>query len=414
MNKSKEKMKNLLLDFLKDPQFKDQYYQGLNNGIHQQSIIKFPESWSSLTKDEIDIRHDYLSICSVEEIERILFPLNASDILLKLRADSVLDNRRIFRTISKRACYVKNSEWKLTNQFDDSIFEMFKRELDVQYAHKTDEIYFGTVFTDDTSGCVTKTDLGSIIIIPEALNKFLYFMNLGFYLINHKETINSENTIRDAITLAMRIMLSSEAFDFELDSRGEVPESIDSHVEEVTKIHLLFIIAHEYAHFLLNHLDEEKLIDANFFDVLPSDSDNKSAPRRVYTHTQLKEFEADKFAIEILSGNDIDKKRELLFLSSVLMSYIDIFESLKYFIKPNYPSKTHPPSNERRDKLMELGKEVWLNDEIEFLSELVDVSKNIKTSLIKNYRNHPSNFITYGSLYLSEFKSERKIDRIDY
>lgn len=415
MKKPKEKMKNMLPQLLKNKEFKNIFDEANNNGQYIFSFPpKAPESWLNLTKNELNSHTYYYSICSVEEIERIFNPSNTSDILLKLRADSVLNNIRIHRTFCKRACYVRNSEWELTKQFDDSILQVFKEMLNEEYKHKIDQVHFGTIFTDKPTGYISKTDFGYLTIIPEALSKFLYFMNIGFYPLFNYETTILNQTIREAIMIAMRLMLSSESFDFELDPRGNIPKNVNEDLMTMTTFELLFIIAHEYAHFLLDHLDDTNSTDVNLFDILPSDLNNRPTSHKVYTYSQLKEFDADKFAIEILSGSNQDQKRAILLFSVVVMSYIDIYESLKYIIKPICPSQTHPSPNERREKLMALGEEIWLDVESELVNEIVNFSGDVKKSLINGYRNNSSDFTKYGSIYLSQWKKKFKTDRVDY
>ena len=48
-------------------------------------------------KDHLDERLWYMGVCSPEEIDRILNVKDASDYLLKLRADTIVDNTRLWR-----------------------------------------------------------------------------------------------------------------------------------------------------------------------------------------------------------------------------------------------------------------------------------------------------------------------------
>lgn len=386
------------------------------NGFKLLSMQKIPDEWPELSKDEKEIVQLYLPICSHEEIKRLLRPSTISDELLQLRADSIVSNIRILRTFHKRAGLVKESDWSLMKQFDDSIFQRFKIEINGLYNHKIDEVYFGTIFSSKPQAYIKPTRYKRpLIIIPEALNKFLYFMNLGFYdLWNFTDTNVLEETKGQSILLAIRTMLSYEAFDFELDPRGNIPQNVNDTLEKVTEYFMLFIISHEYAHFLLDHLDSSDLIAINLFDDITPDSLISSKNIEVFNHSQIEEFQADSFAIEILCGEDNDKKRIILLYTVLIMSYIDIYEHISFYINPTSPSKSHPSAKSRRDKFIEKGKEIWNDVETEIANSIVKSTESIRVSLLKHYRQHPNMFTEYGSIYLDQWKEDHKMDRVDY
>lgn len=410
-------MKNPLLQKLQtDNIFKEVYYKLRDEGYHIYAISETPDQWSHLTEEEREIRIPYLPICSLDEIKRILHPINVSDLLLCLRANSIISNIRILRTFEKRACYVKESEWKLTDQFDDSIFKTFDNEIHGRYKKRINEISFGTIFSDNPNGFCIKTNFGSLTILSEALNKFFYFMNLGFY--NFWDDMNNkilQETQYQSIMIGIRTMLLTESFDFELDPRGIIPEDIDNKLQKIVTSQMLFVIAHEYAHFLLNHLDDKNLVKKTMSYVLPSKPPFNYKCVTMYNQSQTHEFEADSFAIEILCGNDKNKKRNILLYGVTIMSYFDIFESLINKINNRINSmESHPPAYDRLKRIIKIGKKIWNKNELKIANSFTEFSKIIKKNIIKFYNENPSNFTTYGSGYLVQWRDKPKIDRIDY
>lgn len=410
-------MKNPLLHLLEtDIEFRGWYFKALDDGIYVHAMTKTPNQWSHLDTEEKEARMWYLPICSLDEIKKIFSPTDVSGLLLKYRADSVISNMRILRTFEKRACYVKESEWTLTDQFDDSIFRAFNDAIGERCKKKIDEISFGTIFSDDPNGYCIKTVYGPLVLLSEALSKFFYFMNLSIYPYWYGEGDRIfQRTQQQSLILGIRTMLLTESFDFEMDPRGPPPEDIDNKLQEIGTAEMLFVIAHECAHFLLNHLDDKNVINRTMSYTLPSKPPLSQKAVAVYNQPQIQEFEADSFAIEILSGDDPSKKGDLLLFAVTVMSYFDIFGSLIRQIKKKTTSmESHPSSYERRKRLSKIGKRIWNQDELTTYKAIIKISKFFKENVIRLYNSNPSLFATYGSIYLDQWRGKPKIDRIDY
>jgi len=419
MGKKSANMKNPLLHLLEtNIEFKESYVKARDAGFHIHAVTKTPEEWSGLSQKEREDRMWYQPFCTLDEIERIFSPKDAKDLLLKYRADSILSNMRILRTFEKRACYVKESEWTLADQFDDSIFEVFINSISKRYRKNINDILFGTLFSDDPNGYCIKTAFGPIIVLSEALNKFLYFMNLSFYPLWYGAGKVYRRTVGQSLLIGLRTMLLTEAFDFEMDPRGSPPEPIDSKLREITTAEMLFVIAHEYAHFLLNHLDDRGIIERTMSYTLPSESHLAQKALPVYTQSHKQEFEADSFAVKILSGDDPNKKRDILLFAVTVMSYLDIFESLTARIARTRRNTTsvesHPSASKRRRKLMRMGKKRWDQDKLATSKAIVQASEVLKKFVIRLYIENPSALVNYGSVYLDQWRGKPKIDRIDY
>ena len=63
-------------------------------------------------------------VCNKDEIERIFSVANATDYLLKLRAETIVDHMRLFRVYRNKAL-AKPNGWSLEQSFDSSHFHNF-------------------------------------------------------------------------------------------------------------------------------------------------------------------------------------------------------------------------------------------------------------------------------------------------
>ncbi len=228
----------------------------------------------------------YAPFYSPEQIRTIMNPSTAKDILLKKQADSIVDNIRVERVFYNR--YNRSDDWDFEHIIDDSMFVEFKNLMSAEsFFDKIENIPCGMTYDSDPNGQCIKTQYGNIITISAMLKEFLYYMNL-FYMGFMQEGIPNDVTCH-SLVLAIRIMLQNEALDFELDPRGEVPSKIDDELTAYTIGEIFFVIAHEFSHSILDHLDSKNVIAAE---------DNYV----YYNKSQLQEFEADINAIHILKS----------------------------------------------------------------------------------------------------------------
>lgn len=406
-------MKNKLPFFLESiPEFK-QIYGDKNESLYVYNVQgDFPEQWEKLNDKEKHERRWYYSICSFEEVNRIINPQNVTDYLLKMRADSIFNNIRINRVFSKRAEYIEELKWSLMEQFDDTIFERFKKEVVPLYNTELNQTLFGTIYSDRPNGSCIKTKFGKIIVISEALKYFLYYMNLLFFDLDDINIISMETRIT-ALLIALRTMLLKESFDFELDPRGDIPDKLDVILNEITNNELLYIISHEYAHIILNHFNENNIMQYRLY----KDVTNKFKSDSLYEYhcSKKKEYEADIIAIDILCGNDSIKQKSVLLNAVTVTAYIDIFYYTKNLIKgKTQKNLTHPLSHKRLKKLLKRGKKIWDKEELKIISIILKNSEHIKKYIKKYYNEDPHIFNFYGSIYFKQWKKEIKKDRIDF
>jgi len=202
-------MKNPLRHLLEtNVDFQNLYKEAKEKGVHIHSVLRHVKEWEHLSESERDQRYCYLPICSLDEIERILNPQNISDYLLFLRAESIVSNMRILRTIEARACHVALEDWSLASQFDDSILEIFKACVAEPILEKAGKVHCGTLFTDDPNAMCMPTDFGKLVVISEALKHFLFFMNLAYYdFWNFENQTIPQDVKRHAALIGIRTML---------------------------------------------------------------------------------------------------------------------------------------------------------------------------------------------------------------
>jgi hypothetical protein len=421
--RSKRQMKNPIYQMMK----KNKKFGKTVNEINQQGVIdggglylfgittSTPKEWEKLTQEEISVRQEYFSICSREEVERIFLPKNSADILLKSRADSILDNIRIRRVFSKRASLVEEDKWTLTNQFNDSIFDDFKNSISLQYKEHVNEVHFGTLFTDRPNAYCIRTQFNPLIVFSEALYNYFYFLAIseGRHWQQIGKMINEE-TEEHALLIAMRTMFLTESFDFELDPRGKPPEPVNSFIEGIVKQEMQFVIAHEYAHYLLNHLDAYKFKEEDFTLSIPNEENqaNRRLVLSFYSIDQQQEFDADRLAIDILSESS-SKRQVLLFALSALLK-IRLFETLANYRRKK-PESAHPTSFDRCQELLKIAKGIWTDEECQNFKNLEKLSQHYEELLIELFKRDSYVFTSYGAMYLRQWKKGKiKVDRVDY
>jgi len=350
-------------------------------------------------------------LCSNSEIKRILNPQTSSDILLKKRAEYIVDRTRTRRVFKKRKEIYECNEkvWSLTDYYNrDKHFSKYLNKLKPYVKKRCKLVEAGFVFMTEPNGRCEKTDFGNIIYLSESLSYFLQFMNLSML------TFQGENIgigTRESLLIGLRVMLGVEALDFDLDPRYDtLPEDVIQANNDLVNYQLMFIVGHEYAHHSLGHLNNSKCVD-----IASTDNVTKEKHiQKVYNYSQKQEFEADFFSFKNAKLNK-DEKTEMLNGAFLFFIYIDIYNYVRSYIFPSsLDKKTHP---EPLDRLWKLRRNIkksigYSKKELELFIEDAQEYKDIlrKDKLPYN----PELFESYGSIYLSGYKTKRMIDRIDF
>ncbi len=370
---------------------------------------------SSMSTDEYEkIIHNvgkegfcYYPFSTKEEILRILNPKNTKDLLLKKQADYIADHMRTRRVFYKRKdIYESNKkEWSLENYYNkDKLFNQYFKKLKPHLKLKCKDVPIGYVFMQEVNGICERTDFGNIIYLSESLRYFLFYMNLVLLRFNGIK-LNDQTKI-DALYIALRVMIGVEALDFDLDPRYDtLPFNVINPNNTLVNSQIMFIIGHEYAHHTLNHLKS-----ANKKEAYP----NKVNIQEIYNYSQKQEFEADWFSFKNIKSTK-EEKIEILNGAFLFFIYIDIYNTVKEYIYPESNQyKTHPKP---LDRLWHLRKKI--NNDIGFSRKELEVfiqdAQEYKNLLLKNALPYkPQLFEFYGSVYLSNYKTNHLQDRIDY
>ncbi len=352
-----------------------------------------------------DTWFEYKIICDADDLKKILKPSSLEDYLLQIRADAILDNMRVIRVFKKRFNNGEGmtlSKWyKRNDRVNIYIENVSKGNYD-----KVRKIPAGTAMISRANAICKSVGKGNIIIVSEKLIYALYFFNIFIY----GESLGFEQEeCFNGYIIALRTYYGHESLDFELDPRGIFPSDVESHLQKLTTDQYNFILGHEYAHHLLGHLDESKLISECLFN-------SKGVPSvSSYKHRFKEEYDADLNSIKNIAGNH--KLRNDLTNAAFSCFYFSyVLEKVGEYFSPqgNSTIKSHPPSLDRIDHLRKRLKSSYGIDEnyLRNVKESVDQITNHFLSEILPY--HVDEFEQYGSYYFKRFKHVIMQDRIDF
>ncbi len=356
----------------------------------------------------------YYPICTREEILRIECIANAEDYLLALRAKSVADCPRLTRVfLRRREENIKN--WSLSNYYESFDFDQYIGRLPVDMAEICQSIAAGYALSREPQGVCISNEYGKIIIVSEALKHFLFYMNAHFKGVI--EGLAPEDTSA-CLFIACRTMLLTETQDFDLDPRGDIPDSVNLYCTKVMNDQLSFVIGHEYAHVLLRHFDKDSNLTSHSELLMISDGFGRE--EKYFTPRQHEEFEADAGSI-LHADYDDQKCAEILNGAVLFFMYLDIFYAISNYINPPFnPSRTHPAPIERLWALREVVLKARTADE-----EILYTDQQIEDWIesIKKIKDHFVNellpfgiehFEFYGSVYLPTYRKSVMMDRLDF
>lgn len=135
-----------------------------------------------------------------------------------------------------------------------------------------------------------------------------------------------------------------------------------------------FIICHEIAHHILGHTKKRKKMAMTNHkgEIDHIDIDDVS---------QLQEFDADSFGFELYTSaiknysslNNLKLNNQFL---SVPLSFFLLLDILELFASPS--NSTHPPANDRLNKINDLKIKINMNEDMEFYDALCEVIKEFK------------------------------------
>jgi len=356
----------------------------------------------------------YYPFCNIEEIKRIQHMQNAEDYLLKLRADAIANNPRSIRIFLSR--YNKNpTDWALSSFYENTAFSRYIQKLPKNQATECRQVPAGFAYLREPNGACIKSEFGNLIVISEALEYFLFFMNIFIFSkgweISHKDSLS-------AFVIATKTMLRTEPLDFDLDPRASLPKKITRECWAMVRAQINFIIGHEYAHLLLGHLKGNAIA----FDSLAmlGSAISSSTKSKYYTPRQSQEFDADVGSILHANYSDAETATNLD-AAAIFFIGLDLFYTVDDYINPPINQiKTHP---DPLDRIWHLRNAVHLarpgsqqySYPTDGLLSVIEAMNIFKKFLIENFLPVQIELLEdFQSVYLPSFHHQKLYDRFDY
>ena len=368
--------------------------------------------------DPNNLNHErtwFMSICSDSELERIMNVQNAKDYILRLRAETIADNIRLYRVfLHERQKYeAKGWDWALEKYFTAYNYIDVLHSLDKEKEELCRQVAFGSIISNDPNGLIFDSPFGICSTYSIVLKYFSQFSCLALFHLNDKVPMHVKV---QAMRIAVRIMLQKESLDFEVDPRGIIPEKIQKEIAPIYPQQMTFIAAHEYSHFINGDLQKgatmkQAVLKAHFKD----QTDYKML--NAYNVSQQKEFKADIGAMTYPKYVE-DWYARIYFATMVWFASLAIYEAAEDTIFPpnGYPS--HPGAKARYNNLLENAPRPNNFDKklyYETIPALVSFWEDfVRQDVMENFEMYEM----YGSLYLdkpnSEWRGRDLIDRVDY
>lgn len=320
---------------------------------------------------------------------------------------------RLFRVYRNKALAYGDG-WSLEKSFNASHYEAFLKSIDQEYADKCSHIVAGNIFSDEPNGRIFLSEHGPLITLCDSLSFFFKFGNLALMCLSDKVP----DYIRvNALRIAVRVMLKTEALDFFMDPRGILPKDIAEEIHSMIPDQMLFIAGHEYSHYICDHISEQDTkIGQIFHAIFPGESDYH--PVTVYNQSQKQEFEADIKSITLPKYSN-GKRIQVMQAALMWFAALEIYEGVYDVISPPNPYGylTHPSASDRYINLLEnvpLPKKYNLKPWKEFRETI----KSFKETLQEDVTLNIETYENYGSVYLdkpdSDWRGPELIDRVDY
>lgn len=352
-------------------------------------------------------------VCNEAEIERVFNVMDAKDHLLHLRAKTIVDHMRLYRVYRYKALR-NESSWSLESSFDDEHYKAVLKKLPSDERLKCDEVTYGDVFSNDPNGMIFKTPFGPVTTISESLQFFLKFAHLA--ILEFKSEVPGHVKF-NALRIAIRVMLKTEAMDFYMDPRGILPKDIAKDIHAPIPLQKQFIAGHEFAHHLLEHLSDKNVREQPIFFAISS-SDKDYRPEKIYNASQQHEFEADVQSILLPNYSD-QERSELLGAALLWFACLELYEAVSETMSPQSATAylTHPSARARYDNLLTriptpkgFDTKSWK----EFPKFLNQLKKELLEDVSLNFEAYEME----GSIYLDKpdtlWRGKELIDRVDY
>lgn len=359
----------------------------------------------------------YSGICSDEEIKHMLDMKCAHDYILRLRADSIISNTRIFRVVLKHAqdAQIAGNKWSLGSYLTAYGYVEFKNSLPTELKLKAQEVAFGNIFSNEANGLVFESPYGVCSTIGHPIRYFVQFASLALL---HFDSDIPELVRLNAMRIAVRTMLGTEALDFDLDPRGIIPENVRQKIYRPYPWISIFIAGHEYSHYLNGDLKPgdttlQSIVKAHFTD----DTDY----RKIYCYntSQQHEFAADLGAMNNPLFSE-DYYATYYNYTLLWFTMLAIYESVEDYMFPPFGRPSHPGAKARFQNILEHARRPIDFDVMEdFYTKQLPAAVDYWSEILKqDVAFNTEKYEFYGSVYLAspntEWRGRELVDRFDY
>lgn len=356
----------------------------------------------------------YGGILKDKELERAINPKNGKDWLLKIRAETILDNPRIWRLFLKLERASDPNKWKIENYFTDFPYNIVRRYLNKEDKKSCKKVTTGLIFNSDANGVIFKSKFGPISTMGHTLKYFSMFstLALGDYDFDVPGDVRTA-----ALIIAVRTMLNTEAPDFELDPRGIIPAKLQKIITTPFYFQSTFLAAHEFSHYLLGHLKDNDVVRK---EIVHHKFQDTTDYRKyiAYNTRQTHEFDAD---IEALNRPNYPEYFYSKLFTHTLRWFaaLSISEAVEDSIFPPNPhNSSHPSAKARYINILEKARLPKYFDKKLYCEGLPNMIETTSKTMIEDVAVNIERYEQYGSVYLAEpntqWRGRELIDRVDY
>jgi hypothetical protein len=344
--------------------------------------------------------------CAKKEIIRLREIKSPHDYLLRFRAIAVVDSPRVSRVMSARRKKFERAGriWSLSGYYDtlNDVGKRYVSRLPRRERKIARSVPSGFAPLAEANAICLKSFVGEVIIVSEALRYFYYFMTICLHGARYGINLTDR---ADAGLIGLRVMIGSEAQDFDIDPRGTLPARTEAAIRKHVNAMIEFTFGHEFAHLLLHHLPAPGSTVASVLN----------AEHKTYSHAQ--EYAADLHAVTGISA-DLAARVALSQAAYDVLLYLHLIE-LMGADHPDVPSfsvsATHPAPLDRlrtlRQSLGDRGQPAQHK-----LALAINEVRETKDILLERVRNAGRDGILtfYGSIYLHGLGGREREDRIEY
>lgn len=365
---------------------------------------------------DLKLERDWFQrICSPDELERILNVQNADDYILRLRAETIADNIRIYRVFLHKVhyCEANGLQWELEKYFKTNNYNEVLRHLDKEKAEICSRVSAGAIISNEPNGQIFETQYGICSTYSTVLEQFTRYSMLA--LLQLGDRVPNEVRVQ-AMRIAVRIMFQTESLDFDVDPRGIIPKDIEEAIHTLYPLQMDFIAAHEYSHLINGDLSngtisKQAILKAHFKD----QEDYKMI--NTYTASQKQEFKADIGAM-IYPKWEEDRYSEYYYATMMWFASLAIYEAAENSVFPPIGYQSHPGAKARYQNILENAPRPKGFDKKLYYEIIPELVSSWEQFVMKDISVNFDDYEMYGANYLAapntKWRGRELVDRVDY